>query len=85
MDENHNKWGIFIFFFGKKPGRHLSRLITIKTICFSLKEKICNLHCTAVFGAFWRIWQFDYIAVIKRCTVFVFASAVLAESLSNIL
>lgn len=44
MDENYNKWGIFIFF-GKKLGCYLFRLIIIKIICFLLEEKICNLYC----------------------------------------
>lgn len=52
MDENYNKWGIFLFFFGKKLGRYLFRLIIIKIICFLLEEKICNLYCIVVFGVF---------------------------------
>lgn len=51
MDENYNKWGIFIFF-GKKLGCYLFRLIIIKIICFLLEEKICNLYCIVMFGVF---------------------------------
>lgn len=37
--------GEFLFFFGKKLGCYLFRLIIIKIICFLLEEKICNLYC----------------------------------------
>lgn len=64
------------FFFGKKSGRHLSRLMTIKTICFATEEKCCN--CTALqclvhseeFGCLiTSLWSNNVLSLLCQCFV----------------
>lgn len=64
------------FFFGKKSGRYLSRLMTIKTICFATEEKCCN--CTALqclvhseeFGCLiTSLWSNNVLSLLCQCFV----------------